>query len=53
MLNNSVNNINYERLEAKAPFIVITLGPVTCDHINRMITLTDGFHIVIFIKWDP
>ena len=34
------------------PLNVITLGPGICDHINRMITITDVVYLVIISKCD-
>ncbi len=31
---------------------MITLGHAKNDNINRMITLTDYFYLVVFNKWD-
>jgi hypothetical protein len=34
------------------PLNVITSGKSKSDNINRMITITDYFYLVVFNKWD-
>ena len=34
------------------PLNVITLGQTKTDKINRMMTITDVFYLVIYSKWD-
>ncbi len=34
------------------PLNVITLGQSESDNINRMVTITDCFYLVLFNKWD-
>ncbi len=34
------------------PLIMITLGLTESDNINRMITLTNYFYLVVINKWD-
>ena len=31
---------------------LITLGPHTLDHTNRLITIIDDFYLLAFSKWD-
>ena len=44
--------LSFILLLKQMPLNVITVGQTKIDNINRMITITDDFNLLIFSKWD-
>ena len=44
--------LNFKNATAVKPLNVITVDQTKSDHVNRMITITEEFYLVIFSKWE-
>ena len=40
-------------LSSDSNTVIFTLGPGICDQIDHSITITDGFYLVLFSKFEP